>query len=81
MHTALPELETYSRAEAARRLGVAAGTLKRWASAGRGPRYSRTGDKRGRCLYAASDLIEWLAERKTSPRACRGERTATRGGA
>lgn len=63
------ELETYSRPEAARRLGVAAGTLKRWAAEGRGPRYARTGKVKGKAIYSAADLAAWLAEHKTTPRA------------
>jgi len=75
MNVTMPQLELFTRVEAARRCRLAPGTLKRLAAEGRGPRYSRTGDKRGRCLYAASDLIEWLEERKQSPRACRGNTT------
>jgi hypothetical protein len=71
MHVSMPELDLYTRDEAARVCRLAPGTLKRLASEGRGPRYSRSGEKRGRCLYAAADLIQWLAERKTSPGACR----------
>jgi transposase len=69
MHVTMPELDTYSRVEAARRLGVAAGTLKRWAAEGRGPRYARTGTVKGRAIYTAADLAAWLAEHKTAPRA------------
>ena len=70
--TMLPELEIYTRAEAARRLGLSEGTLKRYAVEGRGPRYSRTGDVRGKTIYSATDLAEWLAARKTTPRIVRG---------
>jgi hypothetical protein len=80
MHTTMPELETYSRAEAARRLGVAVSTMKRWAVVGRGPRYSRTGDVRGRTIYSAADLAAWLDEHKTTPRAVRGGVTTTKTG-
>jgi len=73
MHiTMMPELETYSRVEAAARLGVSPITLKKWAIEGRGPRYSRTGAVKGRTIYSATDLAAWLAENKTTPRACRG---------
>jgi len=76
MHTTmLPELETYSRVEAAARLGVSPGTLKKWAIEGRGPRYSRTGAVKGKTIYSAADLAAWLAARKTTPRACRGGST------
>jgi len=72
MYTMLPELETYSRVEAAARLGVATSTLKKWAIEGRGPAYSRTGTVRGKTIYSATDLAEWLAARKTTPRIVRG---------
>jgi hypothetical protein len=80
MHVAMPELELFTRVEAARRCRLAPGTLKRLAAEGRGPRYSRTGDVRGRCLYAASDLIAWLEDRKQTPRACRGVTSEATGG-
>ena len=83
MHVVMsnPEGEVLTRARAAERLGVTVATMARWAMQGRGPRYSLTGEVKGRAIYTAADLVEWLAERKTSPRACRGDRTATRGGA
>ena len=56
--TMLPELEIYTRAEAARRLGLSEGTLKRYAVEGRGPRFSRTGDVRGKTIYSATDLAQ-----------------------
>lgn len=69
MHVAMmpPELELFTRAEAARRLGLSPATLKRYAVEGRGPRYTRTGDVRGRVMYRASDLIEWLEQRSVNP--------------
>ena len=72
MQTMMLPVEWYSRVEAARRLSLAPATLKRLAAEGRGPRYSRTGDVRGRCLYSAADLAAWLESRKTTPRASRG---------
>lgn len=81
MHTTmLPELETYSRVEAAARLGVSPITLKKWAAEGKGPAYSRTGAVRGKTIYSAADLAAWLAENKTTPRVCRGGTTGTTGG-
>ena len=59
----------YTRDEAARRLHVAPNTLRRWAHLGRGPRFVRTGDVRGRTLYAEDDLAAWLQERKQPPAA------------
>lgn len=57
----------YTRDEAARRLHVAPNTLRRWAHLGRGPRFVRTGDVRGRTLYAEDDLAAWLEQRKQTP--------------
>ena len=54
--TMLPELEIYTRAEAARRLGLSEGTLKRYAVEGRGPRYSRTCRVRVRLRHSGCDL-------------------------
>lgn len=58
--------KTYTRTEAAARLGLAPATLARWASRKqrKGPRYSRTGDKCGRVLYRESDLLAWLESRR-----------------
>ena len=69
MHVTMPqpELELFTRPEAARRLGLSPATLKRYAVEGRGPRYTRTGDVRGRVMYRACDLIEWLEQRSVNP--------------
>jgi predicted DNA-binding transcriptional regulator AlpA len=65
MSTTLAPVErTYSRAAAAERLGLSRATLARWAVQGRGPRYSRTGDVRGKAIYREADLIAWLESRK-----------------
>jgi hypothetical protein len=69
MHMITPELDTYTRAEAAQRLGLSTATLKRYAATGRGPAFARTGDKRGRVIYTAADLAAWLESRKQVPRA------------
>lgn len=61
-----PEVEVLSRRQAAARLGVTATTLARWAQRGRGPAYSLSGDVKGRALYAATDIVEWLASRRRS---------------
>ncbi len=68
MHVTMttPEAEVLTRREAAGRLGLSEKTLKRYASEGRGPRYSRTGDVRGRVMYRVSDLVEWLDQRRVS---------------
>lgn len=65
MITTMPE--TFTRQEAARRLGVSADTLRKWSVAGRGPRFSRTGDVRGRVIYTSDDLAAWLEQRKQTP--------------
>jgi hypothetical protein len=59
--------EQLTREQAAEYLSVAPGTLGRWAAQGRGPRYARSGDRRGRCWYARRDLDAWLESRKVSP--------------
>lgn len=64
MHVTMPELEIFSRAEAARRLGLSAATLKRYATTGQGPTYMRTGDRKGRVMYSAADLAAWLRSRR-----------------
>jgi DNA-binding transcriptional MerR regulator len=53
-----------SRREAARFLQVHPVTLAKWAQAGTGPRYARTGEHRGRVLYELHDLREWLEQHK-----------------
>ena len=65
-------VEWYTREEAARRLSLAPATLKRLAAEGKGPAYSRSGERKGKCLYAAADLAAWAESRKTRPRVCRG---------
>lgn len=69
MITTLPD--TFTRREAARRLGVAPTTLKAWAARGVGPTYSRTGTKGGRTIYTADDLARWLHEHKAVSRTTR----------
>lgn len=54
----------YTRAEAADRLGVTVRTMATWATCKRGPKYSRSGDVRGRVIYRESDLQAWLDERR-----------------
>lgn len=44
--------------EAAARLHLSQGTLKKWRIAGKGPKFIRLG--RNRVRYAAADLIAWL---------------------
>lgn len=63
----------FSRKQAARWLNLSAQTLKQMASKGRGPAFSRTGDVRGRTLYAEQDLAVWLEQRKTTPAALAGD--------
>jgi transposase len=61
-----PEAEVLSRRQAAARLGVTAKTLARWAQQGRGPAYSLSGEEKGRALYTASGIVEWLVQRRQS---------------
>jgi excisionase family DNA binding protein len=59
-----PEAEVLNRREAAARLGVTVRTLDRWAQQGRGPAYSLTGTRKGRALYSAATIAEWLESRR-----------------
>jgi len=67
-----PEADVLTRRQAAARLNVTVNTLNRWAMQGRGPAYSLTGITKGRALYSAATIAEWLESRKQPPRACRG---------
>ena len=50
-------------------MGVTPETLARWAQQGRGPAYSLTGVTKGRVLYSAASIAEWLEpRRKTASR-------------
>jgi hypothetical protein len=55
------------RREAADYLNVAESTLAHWAWLGVGPRFSRTGDKRGVVTYRLDDLRAWLESRSVQP--------------
>lgn len=59
-----PEAEVLTRAQAAVRLGVTTTTMARWAQQGRGPAYSLTGGTKGRALYTAATIAEWLESRR-----------------
>ena len=59
-----PEAEVLSRKQAAVRLGVTATTLARWAQQSRGPAYSLTGERKGRAIYTAATIAEWLESRR-----------------
>ena len=59
--------QAYTRVEAAEVLRTSPERLRVWAAQGRGPRYSRTGAKRGRCLYMGADLADWLNAHKVDP--------------
>jgi predicted DNA-binding transcriptional regulator AlpA len=53
-----------SSPEAARYLGIAPQTLRKWRLQGKGPRYVRLGDSpRSRVMYRLADLEVWLAHR------------------
>jgi excisionase family DNA binding protein len=66
MHVTItaPEAEVLTRAQAAARLGVTRTTLARWAQQGRGPAYSLSGEEKGRALYTAASIAEWLESRR-----------------
>jgi hypothetical protein len=67
MHLATtPKREHLTRAEAAAYLSIAPRTLSRWAASTppRGPRYSRSGNVRGRVWYSIDELDKWLEDRK-----------------
>lgn len=61
------QLEVMDREEAERFLRLAPGTLSKWATQATGPRYSRSGDQRGKCLYQRRDLLAWLETRAVTP--------------
>jgi len=67
MHTVMmqtPEADVLTRRQAAERLGVTTTTLARWAMQGRGPAYALTGNRKGRALYSAASIAEWLESRR-----------------
>jgi hypothetical protein len=67
MHTVMmqtPEADVLTRRQAAERLGVTVTTMNRWAMQGRGPAYSLTGNCKGRALYSAASIAEWLESRR-----------------
>jgi hypothetical protein len=64
MHVVAESSKPLSRREAAEFLNCSVGTLHRWAWRRTGPRYSRSGDVRGRVWYQLADLQEWLESRK-----------------
>jgi hypothetical protein len=56
-----------TRKQAAEYLGLSPITLARWAILGHGPRYSRSGEQRGRCWYRIEDLDRWVRDRQVEP--------------
>jgi predicted DNA-binding transcriptional regulator AlpA len=59
--------ENLRRREAAEYLNVSESTLAHWAWLGTGPRFSRTGEKRGVVTYRLDDLRAWLESRSIQP--------------
>ena len=55
--------ENLRRRQAAAFLNVSESTMAHWAWLGTGPRYSRSGDVRGRVWYRLDDLRSWLESR------------------
>jgi hypothetical protein len=64
--TASNPTEYLRRREAAEYLNVAESTLAHWAWLGTGPRFSRTGDKRGVVTYSLADLRAWRESRRVA---------------
>ena len=60
--------EHLRRRQAAEYLKVSESTLAHWAWRGTGPRFSRTGSKRGVVTYAVADLRAWLESRSVAAR-------------
>lgn len=58
--------ENLRRREAAEFLKISESTLAHWAWLGTGPRFSRTGDKRGVVTYRVADLRDWLERRSVA---------------
>lgn len=54
----------FTREEAARYCGLSPRTLANMAYRGEGPRYSRTGSRKGRALYRQDDLDKWLRDQR-----------------
>lgn len=66
MHTinTVCDARPMSREEAAAYLGTSANTLAGWAARRIGPRYSRSGSRRGKVWYRVADLDAWLESRQ-----------------
>lgn len=54
---------TLTATEVASILHVTPTALARWRAEGRGPRWARTGDRKGRVIYRSSDVDAWLDAR------------------
>lgn len=54
---------TLTSAEVASILHVTPTALARWRAEGRGPRWARTGDRKGRVIYLSRDVERWLDDR------------------
>jgi predicted DNA-binding transcriptional regulator AlpA len=67
MAPATASAELLTRKAAAEYLNLKPRTLARYASMSRGPRYVRTGDRRGRVWYRPADLDAWLDSRTVEP--------------
>ncbi len=82
MHTTnndfTPAGEILSRDEAAQFLRISPATLCSWAATGTGPKFSRSGDVRGRALYLRGDLVRWVESRSVQPQQVRSS-SAKRG--
>lgn len=54
---------TLTATEVAGILHVTPTALARWRAEGRGPRWARTGDRKGRVIYRSADVDAWLDDR------------------
>jgi predicted DNA-binding transcriptional regulator AlpA len=53
--------ELLSPGRVAELLGIKPQTLRSWRHLGKGPRYVRIGGPRGRVMYEAAAIVEWIA--------------------
>ena len=51
---------------AAPRVGVSPGTLENWRTQGVGPKFIKTGGRRGKVLYDPADIEAWKSENRYS---------------
>lgn len=62
-----PAQRFVTRSEAARRMGLSVATLCSWVFRKKGPAYVRTGEKKGKTLYAICEIERWQREHTVHP--------------